>query len=203
MLFPFICGRILVGEFETFLTECYARKNKTKGENMKKATRTNDTVKRLVRGGLIAALYVAMTYLSFVFGLSSGVIQFRLAEALCILVIFMPEAVAGLTVGCLVANLLTTAPIWDVLFGAIATLIGAVLGYLLRKTKHIWLVTLPTVLSNSIIVPFILLYVYEAEGSYPFFFITVMIGEVVCAGVLGTLLGYALKKTSLFIDESP
>ena len=166
---------------------------------MKHKSRASDTVRWLARGGMVAALYVALTYLSYVFGLSSGVIQFRLSEALCILVIFMPEAVAGLTIGCFIANLLTVAPIWDVLFGTLATFIGAFLGYLLRNSRFTVLPTLPTILSNSIIIPFILLFVYEAEGSYLFFFATVLIGEVVTAGVLGTLLGSALKKTDLFI----
>ena len=152
------------------------------------------TVGRLARGGMIAALYVALTYVAMAFGLSSGVIQFRISEALCILPIFMPEAIPGLTVGCFLANLLTGCAPWDVVFGTVATLIGAVGAYLIGKKLPAWVATLPTVLANAIIVPFVLLYVYEAEGTYLFFMATVGLGELVCATGLGTLLASALKK---------
>ena len=87
----------------------------------------------LTRGALIAALYVSLTYASSLFGLSSGAIQFRLSEMLCILPVFMPEAVVGLTLGCLIANLLTGAVVWDIIFGSLATLMGAVGARLLSK----------------------------------------------------------------------
>ena len=80
----------------------------------------------LTRGALVTALYVALTYLATLFGLSSGVIQFRFSEALCVLPIFMPEAVLGLTVGCLLSNIISGCVIWDIIFGTLATLIGAI-----------------------------------------------------------------------------
>ena len=150
----------------------------------------------LTRGALIAALYVALTYASALFGLSSGAIQFRLSEMLCILPVFMPEAVIGLTLGCFIANLITDAIIWDIIFGTIATLIGAVGARLLRNLppKLIWLATLPTVISNAVIVPFVLIYAYEVPGVYPYFALTVAVGEIVCALTLGTALYHSLKK---------
>ena len=153
----------------------------------------------VTRGALIAALYVALTYASAIFGLSSGVIQFRLSEMLCILPVFMPEAVIGLTAGCFIANLLTDAVIWDIVFGTVATLIGAVGARLLRNLppKLIWIATVPTVVSNATIVPFVLIYAYEIPGIYPYFALTVAIGEIVCALFLGTLLYYSLKKTKI------
>ena len=153
---------------------------------------------RLTRGALIAALYVALTYVSAAFSLSSGAIQFRLSEMLCILPIFMPEAVVGLTLGCLLANLLTGCVFWDIIFGAVATFIGAVGARLLRKLpeKLKFIATVPTVLANAIIVPFVLMYAYGAPGSYFYFALTVGIGEVVCASVLGTVIYYPLKKVS-------
>lgn len=153
----------------------------------------------VTRGALIAALYVALTYASAIFGLSSGVVQFRLSEMLCILPIFMPEAIVGLTVGCFIANLITDAVIWDLIFGTLATLIGAIGARLLRNLpqKLIWIATIPTVISNAIIVPFVLIYAYEVPGIYPYFALTVAIGEVVCALILGTLLYYSLKKTKI------
>ena len=86
----------------------------------------------LTRGAMIAALYVALTYLSSLVGLASGAIQFRLSEMLCILPILLPEATLGLTLGCAIANLLTSGVIWDVIFGTLATFIGAVGARLLR-----------------------------------------------------------------------
>ena len=154
----------------------------------------------LTRGAIIAALYVALTYLSSLFGLSSGAIQLRLSESLTILPIFLPEAVIGLTIGCLIANLLTGAVVWDIIFGAFATFIGAMGARLARRLKNrfIWLATVPTILSNAIIVPFVLKYAYGLEGGYFFFMLTVGIGEILSAGVLGTLLYFSLKKTKLF-----
>ena len=151
---------------------------------------------RLTRGALIAALYVALTYVSAAFSLSSGTIQFRLSEMLCILPIFMPEAVVGLTLGCLLANLLTGCVLWDIIFGAVATFIGAIGARLLRKMpeKLKFIATVPTVLANAIIVPFVLMYAYGAPGSYFYFALTVGIGEVVCASILGTAIYYPLKN---------
>ena len=186
--------RILFGEFETFLTQRYARKNKTTGEKMR--TTTKSTV-RLVRAGLIAALYVALTYLASAIGLASGVIQFRLSEMLCILPIFLPEAIPALTVGCLLSNILTACLPLDVVFGTLATLLGALGAYALRRVRFSWVATLPTVISNSLIIPLVLMYVYQAEGSYLFFVLTVGIGEIVCATVLGSVLGEAIKKTGI------
>ena len=153
---------------------------------------------RLTRAALIAALYVALTYVSAAFSLSSGAIQFRLSEMLCILPIFMPEAVVGLTLGCLLANLLTGCVLWDIIFGAVATFIGAIGARLLRKLpeKLKFIATVPTVFANAIIVPFVLMYAYGAPGSYFYFALTVGIGEVVCASVLGTGIYYPLKKVS-------
>ncbi len=153
----------------------------------------------ITRGALVAAIYVALTYLSSLMGLSSGVIQFRISEAMCLLPIFMPEAILGLTIGCFLSNLLTGCLFWDVLFGSVATLIGALGAYALRKLpkKLIWLSTLPTVLANAIIIPFVLIYAYGAIGGYFFFMLTVGVGEIVCAGIGGSLLFYSLSKTDI------
>ena len=153
----------------------------------------------LTRGAMIAALYVALTYFSNLFGLANGAIQFRISEALCILPIFFPEAVPGLFVGCLISNLITSANVFDVIFGSFATLLGAIGARLLRKlpTRLLWLATLPTVLSNILIVPPVLIFAYGATDAYLWLVLTVGIGEIVCAGVGGTVLGYSLKKTKI------
>lgn len=146
----------------------------------------------LSQAGLIAALYVVLTLLAGAFGLSSGVIQLRVSEALCILPIFIPAAIPGLTVGCLISNLLTSAIWQDVLFGTLATLIGAIGARLLRRLPL--LSPLPTVLANTVIIPFVLAYGYRFEGGISYFMLTVGIGEVLSAYVLGLFLYFALRR---------
>lgn len=154
----------------------------------------------LTRGALIAAMYVALTYLTSLVGLDKGAIQFRLSEALCILPALMPEAIPGLFIGCLLANILTGCLVWDIVFGSLATLIGAVGAYLLRKMprKLTWLIALPTVIANAAIVPFVIIYAYGSTDAYYFILATVTLGEVTCALVLGTLLYHALRKNRIF-----
>ena len=158
---------------------------------MMKSDSHRSKTKYIALGGIIAALYVALTYFASVIGLASGVIQFRISEALCILPIFTPAAIPGLYIGCFLANLLTGCAIWDVIFGSIATLLGAIGTWLLRK-KHRFLASIPPIVSNMVIIPFILQYVYGAEDTYLFLMVTVGIGEVVCAGILGQVLYQAL-----------
>lgn len=153
----------------------------------------------LCRGAVIAALYVVLTMLSASLGISSGVIQFRLSEALCILPIFTSAAVPGLTVGCLIANLVTGAPVWDVLFGSLATLIGAVGARLLRKYR--FLSSLPTVLANVSIIPLVLKYAYGVPDGWLFLMATVGVGELVCCTGLGSLLIVTLSKYSRVLFE--
>lgn len=152
----------------------------------------NKNVSFITRAALIAAVYVVLTYFVSAFNLASGAVQVRISEALTILPVFTPAAVPGLAVGCLLANLLTGCMPLDVVFGSLATLIGAVGTYLLRR--HRWLAPLPPVVSNTVIVPFVLAYVYMAEGTIPFFMLTVGIGEVISCYLLGGILYGVLKK---------
>lgn len=147
----------------------------------------------IVQGAAIAALYVVLTLFSNIFGLASGVVQVRISEALTVLPFFTPAAVPGLFVGCIISNLLAGSAIWDVVFGSIATLIGAVGTYLLRK-KTKWLAPLPPIAANTLIVPFILAFAYGAEESIPFLMLTVGAGEIISCGVLGLILLKALEK---------
>lgn len=148
-------------------------------------------------GAVIAALYVVLTYLANMLGLASGAIQVRLSEILTIMPIFTPFAIPGLFIGCVLANVLTGCALWDVVFGSLATLIGAVGTYALRKYNVLAL--LPPILANAIIVPFVLLFVYSLEGTYFYFFATVGIGEVISCGVFGTILLKSLKKYNKFM----
>ena len=149
---------------------------------------------------MIAALYVAVTWLCSIVGLSSGVIQFRISEAMCILPIFLPEAVPALFIGCMLSNIIAGGVVVDVIFGAVATLIGAISARLMRRLpdRLVWLTTVPTILANALIVPLILIYAYGSEEAYVFIAFTVFIGEAVCAGIGGTLLYPLLKKLKFF-----
>ena len=151
----------------------------------------------VTQAALVAALYVVLTYLSAAIGLSSGVIQIRFSEALTILPYFMPSSIPGLFVGCILANSLTGCAVWDVIFGSIAPLLGAIFTYLLRK-KNKFLAPIPPILANTIIVPFVLKFIYGFNGALPYFFLTVFIGEVLSCGVLGMLLLIALEKNKFY-----
>lgn len=159
----------------------------------------NKSVTYVVQAAVIAALYVVLTLLANALGLSSYSIQVRFSEALCILPFFTPAAIPGLWIGCLTANLMTGAIIWDIVFGSIATLIGAVGTYLLRKRK--FACTLPPVIANMVIVPWVLRYGYGfktvyngVDWSIPFNVVTVGIGEIISVCILGSLLLKVLNK---------
>ena len=141
---------------------------------------------------MIAALYVVLTFIANAFGLASGAIQIRLSEALTILPFFTTAAIPGLTIGCLLSNWLTGCVIWDILFGTLATLLGAIGSYALRKQP--WLVPIPPIVANMVIVPFVLRYAYGAEDALPYMMATVGLGEIISCYILGMLLLLALKK---------
>lgn len=163
---------------------------------MKKNSNTNF----LTQAAAIAALYVVLTLIANALGLANYNIQVRFSEALAILPIFTPAAVPGLFVGCLLSNVLTGCIFWDIIFGPIATLLGAIGTRLLHK-KRKWLATLPPVLSNTLIVPFILSFAYKFEGSLPYFMLTVGIGEILSCTVLGLILYSVLYKYRKHIFE--
>ena len=150
--------------------------------------------KILAQSGLIAALYVVLTLVSTALGLSSGAVQVRFSEALCLLPILTPAAIPGLTIGCLLANVLSGCILWDVVFGSLATLLGALGTYALRR-RHPALAALPPILSNVIIVPLVLAYVYHIDEAIPYMMLTVGAGEVISVGVLGLLFLSALRRT--------
>ena len=151
----------------------------------------------LTQGAVIAAAYVALTYVSAAMGLASGAIQVRLSEVLTILPVFTPAAVPGLYIGCLLANLLTGCALWDVVFGSVATLLGAVGTYFIGR-KNKWLAPVFPILANVLIVPPILMYVYGSPDSWPFLCLTVGIGEIVSCGILGLLLHRLVEETGVF-----
>lgn len=144
----------------------------------------------ICQAAVIAALYVVLTYVFSAF--ASGVIQVRVSEALTILPAFTPAAIPGLVIGCLLSNTLTGCVLLDIIFGSVATLIGALGSYALRR--HTWLVPIPPIVSNMIIVPFVLRFAYGATDAFPFMIATVGAGEIISCYLLGMLLYGALKK---------
>ena len=153
----------------------------------------------ITEGAIIAALYVVITYFVSAFNLASGAIQVRLSDALCILPVFTFAAVPGLFVGCMLANLLTGCVIWDIVFGSLATLIGAIGTYYLRKTR--FLCVIPPILSNAIIVPFVLKFAYNLDDAWWFLAITVGAGELIAIGICGTILRKSLRVSVFRSNE--
>lgn len=145
---------------------------------------------KLATAAIIAALYIVLTYLASALGISSGVVQIRFSEALTILPIFTSAAVPGLFAGCLLANILTGCALWDVVFGSLATLIGAVGTYYLRS--HKLLALLPPIVANVLIVPPVLISVYGVTEAYWFLLLTVGAGEIISCGILGSFLRKAI-----------
>lgn len=158
------------------------------------------SVQWIAQGGIIAALYVVLTYVSYTMNLSGQLaVQLRLSEALTVLPYFTAAAIPGLTIGCVLANLLTGSVIWDVIFGSLATLIGAVGTFLLRKYR--FTAPIPPILSNTIIIPFILTYAYQLPDGIPLLMLSVFLGELVSCGVLGSLLQWFLIKHPLVLRK--
>ncbi|MBQ7943130.1 MAG: QueT transporter family protein [Lachnospiraceae bacterium] len=152
----------------------------------------NKKILMMTQASMIAALYVVLTLVANALGLANYAIQVRFSEALTILPYFTPVAIPGLFIGCLLSNILTGCPPLDIVFGSLATLLGASGTYALRR--HKWLAPIPPILANVVIVPFVLAYVYKFEGSLPYFALTVGIGEIISCGVLGMILLFGLKK---------
>ncbi len=149
-------------------------------------------IRRLCEAALIAALYFILTELSAMIGMSSGVIQLRISEALCVLAVFTPAAVPGITLGCLVANLLTGSVVLDIIFGSFASLVGMIGCRALKK--YPCLAPIPYALANMIVIPFVVKLVYGTPEALPLIFLTVGIGEIVSVFGFGIPLYLVLQK---------
>lgn len=153
----------------------------------------NKKVLFICHAAMIAALYVVLTVVASSLNLANGNIQVRFSEALTILPFFTPAAIPGLAIGCLISNLITGCVPLDIVFGTVATLLGALGSYALRRYK--WLVSLPPILANAIIVPWVLRIGYGMPLSIPFMMLTVGAGEVISCYILGMILLLALEKS--------
>ena len=151
----------------------------------------NKKVLFLTQAAMIASIYVVLTIVFRPF--SFGEIQVRIAEALTILPLFTPAAIPGLFIGCLIGNMVGGSILPDMIFGSLATLLGALFTYLLRN-KNKFLAPIPPILSNTLIIPFVLRYAYGTNLPIYFMMLTVGIGEVISCGILGMILCSALWK---------
>ena len=148
------------------------------------------STRQLVTAAIIAALYTVMSLMSSVFGLTYGPIQCRFSEALTVLPFFLPEAIPGLFVGCLVTKLMSTVGPLDIIFGSMATLLAALWT---AKMPNKWLAPLPPVLCNAVIIGAMIAW-YECgfTARFPALFawnaFTVGLGEAIACYVLGLLL---------------
>ena len=155
-----------------------------------------NTTLSIVYTALIAALYCALTVA--LYPISYGPLQFRVSEALCILPLFMPQSVIGLTVGCFIANIFSSAGPLDMLFGTLATLIAAILSsiagkYLKNTVLKLIVGVLSPTLFNAFIVPFAILTVTEIMESYFITALWVGIGELGVLALLGVPFYFAFK----------
>ena len=155
----------------------------------------------LTHAAAIAAIYTVLTVIAAGFGLANGAVQVRFSEALTVLPFFTPAAVPGLAVGCLISNIVTGCAIPDIIFGTLATFLGALGSYALRRNR--FLVSLPPILANTIIIPFVLSYAYHIPGGIPYFMLTVGAGEVISCLLFGQILITALSPIrNIFLPEN-
>lgn len=145
----------------------------------------------IAQAAMIAAIYVVLTLIGASF--SYGEVQVRISEALTILPAFTPAAIPGVFLGCLISNILGGCILPDIIFGSLATLVGAVFTWMLRN-KSKYLAPLPPIIANVLVVPFVLRYGYMVPLPIPFMMLTVGIGEVISCGVLGLILYTALNR---------
>ena len=178
------------------------------------------------RAGMIAAVYAALTVLCLTLlqTLAWGPVQLRLSEAVCIFALLTPAAVPGLAIGCFLANLIGMAltgtgvlGLLDVVFGTLATLLGAL--WMRRFKDRVGIALLGPVLANALIIPAYLPVILAAYGfytipfttidlvgSYPlmyaFGFVAIAIGEAIVIYGLGLPLYKALRNMEFFKKEA-
>ena len=155
----------------------------------------NTQLRKVLQNAVYAAIYVALCY---VFQpISFAAIQVRMAEALCILPIFDDMAIISITIGCFLSNILLSSPL-DAIFGTLATFIG-LLCIKFIKIDNFFLKMLPTILSNAIIVPFVIKFGFGDTMPLWLLSITIAIGEIIAVYVMGYILYRALKNTKFCV----
>lgn len=161
-------------------------------------------VKSTTRAAMIAAVYAVLT--AVLAPVSFGAVQFRVAEALTVLPLFMGEAVPGLAIGCLVANIFGGATLMDIVFGSIATLLAAVVTRALRKMP-LAAMAAPAVINALIVGPVVYFCYIVTEGAFSpgtlaFTCLTVGAGELAVVYTLGLALSRMGRRITLFSDSA-
>ncbi len=159
------------------------------------------SLRSIAKAAVIAALYVVLTLIPAMVGASSSALQLRISEMLCVLPYFTISAVPGLTIGCLIANILSSGTALDVILGTLATLIGALLTYSLRKNAGMLLCLVPPTLANVLTVPIILRYGMGIAAGYFELAGLMLLSETLSCLILGLLLGKIIEKNKLLKKE--
>ena len=148
-------------------------------------------LKNIIINGLYAAIYVVLCAVFKPF--SFGLIQIRISEALCIMPLFDTMSVISISIGCFLSNMFFGGEFIDAVFGTIATFIGLFCIRFIKK-DNFFLKMLPTVISNMLIIPFVLRYAYGINEPLWLAAISVGFGEVVSVMAIGFSLYKALNK---------
>ncbi len=155
----------------------------------------SSSLRMLAHTSLIAAIYVLLTLLSSVFGLSAGMVQLRFSECLYFLCLYQPQMPIGLFIGCVLANLVTGCPPTDIAFGSLATLIGAYGVYFLRK--HPFAALWMPVLSNALILPVVWRFAYGLPENMWL----VSVGIAALEEALACVLGGMILNRVFFVNK--
>ena len=150
------------------------------------------STKQVAFCGILAAVYAALPIATAAF--AYGPIQFRLADALCILPFFLPFSTWGLFIGCVIANLFSTVSALDIVIGSLATLLGCLMT---SRVKNPYLAPLPTIVCNTVLVGAMLAWVYMPENlllGFATMGAQVLIGEAAVLYVLGLPLLLVLRR---------
>ena len=153
------------------------------------------TTRQIALNGVVAGLYAAITILTASF--AYGNIQFRIADALCVLVVLEPRLNVGLTLGCLISNIFSTVSALDIVIGTAGTQLGCLLA---ARVKKDWLVPVPVILANAVLVGAMLAYVLTPDALIQGFFINggeVLVGEAVVLYLLGVPLLLFFRRSGL------
>lgn len=156
--------------------------------------------RQLAVSAVVAAAYAALTIV--LAPISYGPVQFRVAEALCVLPFICPTSAWGLFIGCIIANIYGGYGALDIVFGSLATLFA---GLVTARTRIKWLAPLPPVIFNGLIVGALLSVTLVPEnsmGAFPGFAAWVGLGEAVVCYALGLPLLFGLSKLKFFSEET-
>lgn len=154
----------------------------------------NDSIiRRIASNGIIAAIYFLTTYLTY--SISFMGIQVRIAECLILLCFFRRDYTIGLTLGCLIANLISPIGVWDILFGTLATLVSCLLISFMRQ---MFLATLIPVIINGFVVGAELNILLQEPFWYNVG--TVALGEFIAISVIGYILFMILGRRESFLN---